>query len=353
MDEKALLQRYNPRELGKPVALTQQITRLRLNPAGTLLAAGGFQSQVLRWTFDGTALKEIEPLAGHDGWVSALTFSPEGRLFTADSWGRLTARDADPANAKPLWSQATAHDGWVRQLAVSPDGSLIASCGRDGFVRLRSSQTGEMVRELAIGEDALALAFHPNGKSLIVGDLRGRLRHFDVASGQKERIITTEGLHHLERIQDVAGLRVLAFSPDGKQLIAAGCKPKGGGFVEGTPLLLAIDWAEGKTTFTRELGTEKGGFVTDLEWHPDGFVMATTSGQPGNGQFLLMRPDQEKPFFVATKQINCHSLAVDAKRTRAIVAATNANSSGNGRVKGKGDMDYPNNSSPLQVWQLG
>lgn len=348
MDEKALLQRYNPRELGKPLATSQQLTRLRLNAAGTLLAAGGFQAQVLRWSFDSTALKELPALAGHNGWVSALAFHGE-RLFTADTWGRLTAWDAD----KVAWSLPTAHEGWIRQLVVSPDGSTLASCGRDGVVRLWSPAKGDKVRELTVGSDVQAVAFHPDGKSLVAGDLKAKLHVFEVASGKKERELTTEGLYLYERIQDVAGLRVLSFDAEGKRLLAAGCKPKSGGFVEGTPLLLVLDWVTGKTTATRELGTDKAGFVTDLAWHPDGFVLATTSGQPGSGQLLFLRVEDAKPFFVTPKMPNCHSLAVDAKRTRVIVAATNANSSGNGRVKGKGEKDYPGNFAPLQVWQLG
>lgn len=353
MDEKALLAKYNPRELGKPTPASQQVTRLRLNPAGTLLAASGFQAQILRWSFDGTTIKELPALTGHNGWASTLTFHPDGRLFTADTWGRLTAWPADPATAKPLWSIETAHDGWIRQLAVSPDGGTLASCGRDGFVRLWSCGNGEKVRELNVDSDVQAVAFHPQGKSLIAGDLKASLPVYELASGKKERTLTTEGLYLYERIQDVAGLRILSFDPAGKQLLAAGCKPKGGGFVEGTPLLLVLDWASGKTTASRELGTDKAGFVTDLAWHPDGFVIATTSGQPGTGQLLMLRPEDAKPFFTSTKATNAHSLTLDAKGIRLLLAATNANSSGNGRVKGKGEMDYPNNFAMLQLWQLG
>ncbi len=354
MDEKALLAKYKPRELGKPIPATQQVTHLRLNPAGSLVAATGFQAQVLRWTFDGTALTALPALTGHNGWASTLTFHPDGRLFTADSWGRVTAWPADPATTKPLWSIEPAHDGWVRQLAVSPDGSTLASCGRDGVVRLWSCDRGEKVREYPVGSDIQATAFHPDGKSLVAGDLKASLHVFEVATGKKGRTLTTEGFYLYDRIQDVAGLRILSFDPEGKRLIAAGCKPKTGGFVQGSPLLLVLDWASGKTTASHELGPQTAGFVTDLAWHPDGFVLLTTSGQPGNGQFLLQRLDDSKPFFTSPKAVNAHGLALDVKRGRVIVAATNANSSGNGRVKGKGgEMDYPNNYAVLQVWQLG
>jgi len=56
------------------------------------------------------------------------------------------------------------------------------------------------------------------------------------------------------------------------------------------------------------------------------------------------------PHFTTAKP-NCHSLALSPDGTRLAVAATNANSSGNGRVKGK-NGEYPANTSPIHLWTL-
>jgi hypothetical protein len=48
---------------------------------------------------------------------------------------------------------------------------------------------------------------------------------------------------------------------------------------------------------------------------------------------------------------NCHALAAHPDGKRVVVAATNANSSGNGRNLTK-EKAYPGNTSPLHVWQL-
>ncbi len=48
---------------------------------------------------------------------------------------------------------------------------------------------------------------------------------------------------------------------------------------------------------------------------------------------------------------NCHSLALHADGRRLAVAATSANSNGNGRLLRNGDN--PGNSSPIHVFRLG
>ncbi|MFM8273227.1 MAG: hypothetical protein ACKODX_13005, partial [Gemmata sp.] len=97
--------------------------------------------------------------------------------------------------------------------------------------------------------------------------------------------------------------------------------------------------------------TDNEGYVTDMAWHPDGFVIFTTSGQPGQGKFHLWKPGAATTQFSGGKLPNCHSVALHPDGATVAVSATNANSSGNGRVKGTGG-DYPENTSPIQVWTL-
>jgi hypothetical protein len=98
-------------------------------------------------------------------------------------------------------------------------------------------------------------------------------------------------------------------------------------------------------------GTTNEGYVLDLSWHKDGFVMAVTSGQPGQGKLFFHRPGEAQPFFTTAKMANCHSLAVHPNGTRLVVSATNANSSGNGRPLTKA-KEYPGNTSPLYFWEV-
>ena len=79
-------------------------------------------------------------------------------------------------------------------------------------------------------------------------------------------------------------------------------------------------------------------------------MVGTQSGQPGQGKLFFWRPGEEKPFFEAAKA-NCHSVAISPDGRTVAASMTNANSAGNGKVKGAGG-EYPANVSPVQLWQV-
>lgn len=336
-----------PKELGKPVVPSCQLTRLRFSPDGKTLAAAGTDGKVHRWDVAGDKPAELPPLAGHNGWVTGLAFG-EDALFTADSWGCLTAWDTA---GKQRWSVEAAHDGWLRMLATEPlPASRLATCGKDQFVRLWDAKTGAKQAEFSIPADTLAVAFAPDGKSLVTGDLFGTVREHDLPGGKVTRSFEAKELHKLDRIQDVGGVRCLLFDAAGRTLVVAGAVPATGGFVQCTPLVVAFDRATGKRLWQWKGAADNEGYVTDLAWHPAGYLVGSASGQPGQGKVFFLKPGEAQPFFVAAKP-NVHGVAVSPDGTRVAAALTNANSSGNGRVKGT-NGDYPANHSPVQFWQV-
>lgn len=350
-DAKTLKARHEPKET-RVLKLDHQLCIVRFSPCGKFLVAGGFEGRVQRWDATAETFPALPPLVGHNGWVQALAFHPDGRLFTADTWGRLCCWPHAAKESKPLWTVAQAHDGWIRQLAVSPDGKTLASCGRDGVVRLWSPEKGSKQRELTgHGEDVFAVAFHPDGKTLVSGDLKGVVKQWDLATGRVLRDLDARRLYRMDRIQDVGGVRCLAFDRTGKLLACAGSEPTSGGFVQGTPMILVFDAAGGKLLHTHKFGAANDGFIYDLAFHADGFVMAVTSGQPGSGKLLFHRPGDAQPFFITTKMANCHALAVHPAGRRLVVSATNGSSNGNGRLLNK-NKEYPGNWSPLHVWDM-
>lgn len=351
LDAKALLKRYQPKQVQR-LTTDRQVCVVRFSPDGKLLAAGGQDGSVRRWDTAGDKLTALPPLTGHNGWVQGLAFHPDGkRLFTADSWGRLSCWPYAERTPKPLWSIPQAHAGWVRQLAVSLDGATVASCGRDGLVQMWSAD-GKKLRELTgHGQDVFAVAFHPDGKSLVSGDLKGVVKRWDVATGKVLRTFDARRMYRYDRIQDVGGVRSLAFDPAGTMLACGGSEPKSGGFVQGAALVLLFDWTSGKLRQALKVGADNEGFVYDLAFHPDGFLMAVSSGQPGVGKLFFHQPGEAQPFFTTGAMPNCHALAVQPGGRRLVVSATNANSSGNGRLLGK-NKEYAGNWSPLHVWDL-
>jgi WD40 repeat protein len=300
---------------------------------------------VKRWDVSAKEPAELPSITGHKGWVSALAFAGVA-LYSVDSWGRLSCSDVTAKEPK-LWTVEVAHDGWTRDVAIAAGESPVATCGKDGFVRLWQPESGKKLDQIDLKSDILSVCFTPDGKSVFAGDLFGIVR--EIVAGKVTRTFEAKEAYKLDRIQDVGGVKCLLVSGDGKTLFAGGGEPKTGGFVQAIPLLLAFDLATGKRVSQWKGAGDNEGYVTDLAWHPDGHVVFTTSGQPGQGKLCFWKPGQEKPFFVSTKQPNCHSVAISPDGKTLAVSATNANSSGNGRVKGAGG-DYPANSSPIQLW---
>lgn len=334
-----------PKELGKPLTPATQITRVRFAPNGKTLAAACFDGKVRRWDVSGKEPAELPALGEHNGWVTGIAFGAK-LLFSADSWGRLSAWDG----AKRVWAVADAHNGWLRALALSADGKQLVTCGKDGAVRFWVPETGQKLYEFDAKADLLSVCFTADGKPF-AGDLFGKVREFGIAYGNGLRTFEAKELHKLDRIQDVGGVKCLALAADGKTLFAGGAEPKTGGFVECTPLLIAFDLATGKRTSQWKGAAPAEGYVTDIAPRADGTVIFTTSGQPGQGKFHIWKPGDDKPQFSGGKHPNCHSVALHPDGDKIAVSATNANSSGNGRVKGTGG-EYPANSSPIQMWSL-
>lgn len=339
-----------PKEIGKPLDPTTQVTRVRFSLNGQALAAACFDGKVRLWGVTDKEPKAQKPLGGFNGWVTALTFGVQ-QLFAADSWGRLSAWRLGGPEPVAHWSVEGAHDGWVRDLAFSARLTAVATCGKDGVARVWDSARGKKIHEFEIKTDLLSVCFGPEGKTVLAGDLFGVVHECDGATGKVIRTFEAKELHKLDRIQDVGGVKCLMLSPDGKTLFAGGAEPKTGGFVQCIPLLVAFDYATGKRLSQYKGANDNEGYVTDLAWHPDGFVIFTTSGQPGQGKFHIWKPGEAKALFSGGKLPNCHSVALHPDADKIAVGATNANSSGNGRVKGAGG-DYPENTSPIQLWSL-
>jgi WD40 repeat protein len=353
LDAKQLLARYQPKP-GKELKPDQQVCVARFSHCGKFLAAGDYSGTVRRWDVTADPPAELPRLTGHGGFVQGLVFHPDGkRLFTADSWGRLRCWPYAEKDPKPLWDIAAAHDGWIRGLAPSPDGQRLATCGRDRMVRMWDAASGKKIAETAgHQEDVFAVAFHPSGQTLVSADLRGIVKQWDITKPNLPQVrqIEVPNLYKLDRLQDVPGVRCLVFDKDADTLAVAGGVPKNGGFTIATPVVLLYDWASGKLKQMLKLGTDNDGWVEDLLWHADGFLMGVISGQPGAGKVFFQKPEDAQPFFVKPTA-NPHSLALHPDGRRMVVAATNANSAGNGRQV-NGSKEYPANWSPLQLFEF-
>jgi tetratricopeptide (TPR) repeat protein len=165
--------------LGQPIQFRQAVHELAFSPDGKRLAAG---------SLDGTArLIDVptvtgigEPLA-HSGGVTGVAFSPDGRLLltvngapgatsAARLWDAQSGQAASPVMSHPREISA-------RAIAFHPDGKSFATGCVDGSVRLWDVATARQAGPpWTLRHGALAIAFGPDGRSLLAVDNHGCVR---------------------------------------------------------------------------------------------------------------------------------------------------------------------------------
>lgn len=321
----------------------RQLWQARYTPCGRYLIATGYDATIQRWDVSGEQPQLMQPLTGHDGWVQCMAFHPtEKRIYSADSWGRLACWDYTLDSNEPLWTKPDAHDGWIRTLAINRAGTLLATGGNGTMVRLWSPSDGNLLREIPHPQRVYSLAFHPDGKSLVSGDLEGTIRHWNLETWTESRKFDASLLfsHDVaeERIQHCGGVRLLAFNDTGTQLACGGQKEPQGGFAKGTPCILVHDWDSGELIREMPMGGTEDGFAYDVQFHPDGFIMAASSAFPGKGHVWFWKPEDEAAFFSNNKLSNGRSLSVHPDGRRVAFLSSNSRN-GNGRALKDGQYE--------------
>jgi WD40 repeat protein len=150
----------------------------------------------------------------HDGPIWSLAFAPgDAYLASATITGDLWIKDLASGRSRRLTDGPI---GSSKSLAFSPDGRILAVAGRGAAVRQWAVDTGAELEPLtAIGTPASwIVALSPDGSLMAVGEseydhLRPVLTLVDRAHG---RSYVLDG--HPE------GVKVMAFSPDGRTLAA-------------------------------------------------------------------------------------------------------------------------------------
>ncbi len=328
-----------------------QLISARISPDGTTVAAGGVDGSVRRWKVAEKALEPMPHVQGHHAFVGGLAFHPtKPWLYTGDSWGRLRCQTFAEEAPTVVWELEAAHQSWLRQLAISPDGAQLATCGRDKMARLWTAE-GKPVAEYQHDDDLFAVTFTPDGSQVVLADLHGHLLVWDYKTKKITRKMDATATYKADRLQEICGLRVLAFSQDGKLLYAAGTIVANGGTIQSTPALFAYEFASGKLLHKFTHGDAKDGFIEDLAIHPNGSLIGVTSGNPGTGKIIRFKPEDKDAFDSATPLANCQAVAIHPDGQRFIVVSTNRDSAGNGKRVEK-DGSYAQNTSPVNLFDL-
>jgi RNA polymerase sigma factor (sigma-70 family) len=207
----------------KPAAeLDAKAAAVAFSPDGRVLVTGGRDGKVVLW--DVPTGKELARLDGHKKGVTGLAVLPDGKtLVTGGAGGSVLAWDL--AARRLLWKSAGG--AAVTALALAPDGSSLASAAGGNQVLRWETATGRPLPAAVVGDPKEAVhsvAFSPDGKRLLAGGqvtLNRGTSHsefhvLDVAT-LKELARATGAPRGIDKLPGAAAAPApVAYSPDGR-----------------------------------------------------------------------------------------------------------------------------------------
>ena len=245
----------------------------RFEPRGRFVFCG-LESSTIQRVQPGRRQEGRLP-GGHDSWVFALAFSPDGETtYSGGGDGRVVVWETEAAAPKPIRT-IDAHRGWVRghgrqprrqaarQRRQRPGGPALGDRERPARPRADRAPRITSTRWNSI----------PTARRLLSGDLLGSIRQWDLATGKALGSFDAKPLHTYEGGQqvDFGGVRGLAVSPDGGSIA-------GGGLHKATnplgavhePIALVFDAKTRKLARTLLADGIPGGVIWRLRYLADG-----------------------------------------------------------------------------------
>ncbi len=211
-----------------------RVGALAFSPDGKYLVAGfgavsrhwspGSPNPLKVWE---VATRRLIRRLNHTSYCVSLDFSTDGTLLASGSfdgaamiWSTATwkatqrLRNPDP----PSETSQGMGGGIVDDVAFSPDGTTLAMASRGGNVLLWDVATGKLLETLKGHSNAVtAVVFSPNGRTLASGSYDQSVRLWNVETRRELMQLDSGGI-------ELGPLETLAFSADGKHLLAGGSR---------------------------------------------------------------------------------------------------------------------------------
>ena len=192
----------NGRNLGRAWALA-------FSPDGNLLASGGNGNFFALWDARrGTHLHTLTMQQDLPASAALIAFSPDSNTIACGNGRTIELWDVNTgAHLRSFKQHRLAH-----VVAFSPNGGILASGAN--AIDLWDVKTGEKVKTFAGHINyATALAFSPDGNTLVSGSITGNVRLWNVAArGQIDYLAELDG----REVGHPSSIASISFSPEGK-----------------------------------------------------------------------------------------------------------------------------------------
>jgi WD40 repeat protein len=189
---------------------TGVITSLGVTLDGKDLIVASNDDKVTAFDLQTLEQKYSEPLRANP--YSEIAFSSDGKLFAVGSKQQVAIFNTETGKRVKTLGQ---HNGNISSLAISPDGRILVSVsGEDWTIKIWDLENGSLIKEL--GEDigpVTTVAFSPDGKIFVTGAI-GTDRTIKFWDSKSFKLLNTSE-------QQPGFINSLVFTPNGKELVGA------------------------------------------------------------------------------------------------------------------------------------
>ena len=149
---------------------------------------------------------------GHEGVVTAITVTPDGKRIVSGSHDR-TIRVWDMETGAAIGNTLEGHKGWVNAVAVTLDGKRIVSGSDDHTIRVWDLETGAAIGKPIKGHKSrvATVAVTQDGKRIVSGAVDGTIRVWDMETGAAIGSLIKG---------HKSGVTAVAVTPDGKRIVS-------------------------------------------------------------------------------------------------------------------------------------